>query len=130
MRLEAADLSVGYPGHVVGKSISLALDTGEVLGLLGPNGAGKTTLFRTLLGLQRPLSGAVMIDGQPLGRLRRLGIGRVVQAEPGERPEPWPGRAAGGGGGERWPIKRVGTPGAGVPVPVLPGQADSARPRR
>jgi iron complex transport system ATP-binding protein len=82
MRLEAADLTIGYPGHVVGKGISLALDAGEVLGLLGPNGAGKTTLFRTLLGLQRPLGGAVMIDGQPLGRLRPAEIARRLAYVP------------------------------------------------
>jgi len=82
MRLEAADLTIGYPGHVVSKGISLALDTGEVLGLLGPNGAGKTTLFRTLLGLQRPLGGAVMIDGQPLGRLWPAEIARRLAYVP------------------------------------------------
>ncbi len=76
MRLEAVDLAIGYPGHPVGKGISLALDTGEILALLGPNGAGKTTLFRTLLGLQRPLGGAVMIDGKPLDRLRPAEIAR------------------------------------------------------
>src|ERR1700684_1429266 len=70
MHLEARDLSIGYPGRLVGSGISLALDPGEVLCLLGPNGAGKTTLFRTLLGLQRPLGGVVAIDGIPLDRLR------------------------------------------------------------
>jgi iron complex transport system ATP-binding protein len=82
MRLEAVDLAVGYPGHTVGKGISLALDTGEVLGLLGPNGAGKTTLFRTLLGLQRPLAGAAMIGGEPLDRLRPAEIARRIAYVP------------------------------------------------
>jgi iron complex transport system ATP-binding protein len=82
MRLEAVDLAIGYPGHTVGKAISLALDTGEVLGLLGPNGAGKTTLFRTLLGLQRPLGGVATIDGQPLDRLRPAEIARRVAYVP------------------------------------------------
>jgi iron complex transport system ATP-binding protein len=82
MRLEAVDLAVGYPGRPVGKGISLALDTGEILGLLGPNGAGKTTLFRTLLGLQRPLGGAVMVDGEPLGRLRPADIARRLAYVP------------------------------------------------
>jgi len=82
MRLEAVDLAIGYPGHIVGKGISLALDTGEVLGLLGPNGAGKTTLFRTLLGLQRPLGGVAMIDGEPLDRLRPAEIARRMAYVP------------------------------------------------
>ena len=82
MRLEAFDLSIGFPGHLVGSGISLALDTGEVLCLLGPNGAGKTTLFRTLLGLQRPLSGFAAIDGKPLDRLRPAEIAQRMAYVP------------------------------------------------
>jgi iron complex transport system ATP-binding protein len=37
-----------------------------VLALLGPNGSGKTTLLKTLLGILKPLSGDVLIDGRPL----------------------------------------------------------------
>jgi len=70
MRLTADNLSVGYGDRVIGSGISLSVVPGEVLCLLGPNGAGKTTLFRTLLGLQPPLSGAVAIDGVPLEFLR------------------------------------------------------------
>jgi iron complex transport system ATP-binding protein len=82
MQLEAVDLAIGYPGHLVGSGISLTLDTGEVLGLLGPNGAGKTTLFRTLLGLQRPLGGVARIDGAPLDRLRPAEIARRMAYVP------------------------------------------------
>lgn len=82
MRLEALDLAIGYRGHAVGKGISLVLESGEVMGLLGPNGAGKTTLFRTLLGLQRPLGGIVMIDGEPLEGLRPAEIARRMAYVP------------------------------------------------
>jgi iron complex transport system ATP-binding protein len=82
MRLEARDLSIGYPGRLVGSGISLALDPGEVLCLLGPNGAGKTTLFRTLLGLQRPLAGTVMVDARPLGRLSPAQIAKCMAYVP------------------------------------------------
>ena len=39
------------------------MPTGEVFGFLGPNGAGKSTTIRTLLGLQRPTSGAARVLG-------------------------------------------------------------------
>lgn len=64
--LEATDLSVGYPGRVVGSGLSLALQGGEVLALLGPNGCGKTTLLKTLLGLLPALAGTVQLQGRAL----------------------------------------------------------------
>lgn len=64
--LEATDLSVGYPGRVVGTGLSLSMTGGEVLALLGPNGCGKTTLLKTLLGLQPALGGTVQLQGRTL----------------------------------------------------------------
>jgi iron complex transport system ATP-binding protein len=82
MRLETRDLAIGYPGHLVGRDIALALEPGEILCLLGPNGAGKTTLFRTLLGLQPPLGGVVLIDGTPLTALAPAEIARRLAYVP------------------------------------------------
>jgi zinc/manganese transport system ATP-binding protein len=50
-------------GRHVLTEIDFSIAAGEFTGLIGANGAGKTTLFRVILGLQRPTSGKVRIDG-------------------------------------------------------------------
>src|SRR5215510_4829366 len=87
MKLTIESLAFGYRGHIVGQSVSFALDAGEVLCLLGPNGAGKTTLFKTILGLVEPLDGAILADGAAIHRWSRQNLARlfgyVPQAQPG-----------------------------------------------
>jgi iron complex transport system ATP-binding protein len=90
MRLEARALAFGYPGHPVGRDVSMSVSTGEVVCLLGPNGGGKTTLFKTLLGLLHPQGGAVMLDGaditgHPARHLART-VSYVPQAHEGYFP--------------------------------------------
>jgi len=82
MSLCASALDFGYPGHVVGRGLDLALAPGEVLCVLGPNGAGKSTLFRTLLGLLPPLGGRVSAGGRDLASLTRAEIAREVAYVP------------------------------------------------
>lgn len=58
------DLTKRYRnGTLANDSISLSLEPGEVYGLLGPNGAGKTTLVRQVLGLLKPTSGTIEVNG-------------------------------------------------------------------
>lgn len=64
--LQAVDLAIGYPGHLVGSGFSLTIQTGQVMALLGPNGGGKSTLLKTLLGLIPAKGGRVELDGRPL----------------------------------------------------------------
>jgi ABC-2 type transport system ATP-binding protein len=57
--------------------LSLTVGSGEVVGLIGPNGAGKTTTLRCIVGIHRPTSGTVTIDGHdvvtsPVEAKRRL----------------------------------------------------------
>lgn len=66
MSLEVKNLSFAYGSHQVLRSISFSLEKGQVLSVLGPNGVGKSTLFQCILGLQKPQSGQILVDGQPV----------------------------------------------------------------
>ena len=81
-RLEGIALGYGYPGHPVGRDVSIALSAGEIVCLLGPNGGGKSTLFRTLLGLLPAQGGEVRLDGDPLASLSRAAIAKRVSYVP------------------------------------------------
>lgn len=69
-------------GRIVLDDVSLALADGDLAALLGANGAGKTTLLRILLGLQHPGSGQVLLDGRPLGTIRRAAIAQRLAYVP------------------------------------------------
>jgi len=65
-KLQAVELSKSYRGRKVVDNVNLEIAEGEVVGLLGPNGAGKTTTFYILVGLARPDSGRVLLDGEDI----------------------------------------------------------------
>ncbi len=82
--LSVVSLAKSYDKRPVLTDVSLSVARGEVVGLLGPNGAGKTTCFYSVMGLVKPDSGRIMLDGEEITRLpmyRRavLGIGYLPQ---------------------------------------------------
>jgi branched-chain amino acid transport system ATP-binding protein len=82
--LEVERLNVAYGRAHVLFDLDLALARGEVLALLGRNGAGKSTTLKAIIGLLRPLSGAIRfqgarIDGSASHAIARLGIGYVPE---------------------------------------------------
>lgn len=62
--LKTTDLVKSYKKREVVKKVSIDVKRGEIVGLLGPNGAGKTTTFYMVVGLTRPDSGQVLLDGE------------------------------------------------------------------
>jgi lipopolysaccharide export system ATP-binding protein len=84
LELATDHLRKTYRGRVAVDDVSFTVTQGEVVGLLGPNGAGKTTSFYMVVGLVRPNSGRVMLDGEdithlPIYRRARAGIGYLAQ---------------------------------------------------
>ena len=53
------DLALGYESHAILEHLNFSVNAGDYLCIVGENGSGKSTLMRTMLGLQRPLGGAI-----------------------------------------------------------------------
>ena len=82
--LEVRSIAKAYDNRAVLHDVSLSVSRGEVVGLLGPNGAGKTTTFYSVMGLVRPDSGRIYLDGEditslPMYRRAILGLGYLPQ---------------------------------------------------
>jgi iron complex transport system ATP-binding protein len=68
--IQTKRLSIGYPrkgaGNPLFENLNLILKEGEFTCFMGANGIGKSTLIRTLAGLQKPISGDILIDNKDL----------------------------------------------------------------
>jgi ABC-2 type transport system ATP-binding protein len=67
--IKADHLTKHYGATVAVDGVSFTVQPGRVTGFLGPNGAGKSTTMRMILGLDRPTSGTVTVNGSPYGEL-------------------------------------------------------------
>jgi ABC-2 type transport system ATP-binding protein len=67
--IEAQGLTKRYGDTLAVDHLSFTVEPGRITGFLGPNGAGKTTTMRLILGLDRPTSGTVTVNGKPFSRL-------------------------------------------------------------
>jgi iron complex transport system ATP-binding protein len=67
MKLQAQKLNIGYGSDkIIFPDISFVADEGEMIALLGVNGIGKSTLLRTISGLQKSVSGNMLVGEKPL----------------------------------------------------------------
>ncbi|PFG33358.1 metal ABC transporter ATP-binding protein [Sanguibacter antarcticus] len=76
------DVTVHYGDVLALDHVTLDIAPGRVCGLVGMNGSGKSTLFKTIMGIVRPDSGTVLLDGAPPSEARTAGrLGYVPQSE-------------------------------------------------
>jgi ABC-type branched-subunit amino acid transport system ATPase component len=82
--LEMRNVTRRFGGLRAVKSVSLAMNAGEILFIIGPNGAGKTTVFNLISGFLHPNEGTILFQGKDISKMApdraaRLGIGRTFQ---------------------------------------------------
>ncbi|TVS05083.1 MAG: urea ABC transporter ATP-binding subunit UrtE [Cyanobium sp. PLM2.Bin73] len=82
--LEIQEVNTYYGESHILRDVDLTVNSGEMVCLIGRNGVGKTTLLKSLIGLLRPRSGTVLLEGKPIDRMAphqraRAGVGYVPQ---------------------------------------------------
>lgn len=60
------DIEKRYARNYVLKKVSFEIEPGKITAIVGPNGSGKTTIIKSILGLVKPDSGNISIDGKPI----------------------------------------------------------------
>jgi len=94
MILQLQNVSKRFGGLKAVNDVSMAVESGEIVGLIGPNGAGKTTMMNLISGALKPDSGKILFDGMDITgkdsyQICRYGINRTYQI-----PRPFPGMTA------------------------------------
>ncbi len=80
--LTIQNLSLGYDSHAIAEGLNFAVSKGDYLCIVGENGSGKTTLMKTLLHLQSPLSGQILVgDGLKSNEIGYLPQQTIVQKD-------------------------------------------------
>ncbi|GMU51209.1 MAG: hypothetical protein AMXMBFR33_03550 [Candidatus Xenobia bacterium] len=82
----ARNLTVAFSGREILSNVSFEVPRGQTLAVMGLSGVGKSTTLRCLVGLQKPTSGTVLVNGRDISELRpnewnelRLRVGMVFQ---------------------------------------------------
>ena len=76
------DLAFGYDAHSIVEGLNFTVNSGDYLCIVGENGSGKTTLMKTLLNLQEPVSGRILIgDGLKKNEIGYLPQQTVIQKD-------------------------------------------------
>ncbi|MFE0103074.1 ABC transporter ATP-binding protein [Streptomyces sp. NPDC059009] len=81
--IDVQHLTQRYGATLAVDGLTFRVEPGRVTGFLGPNGAGKSTTMRAMIGLERPASGRVLIDGRPYAAIPQplRTVGALLEAK-------------------------------------------------
>ena len=82
MILKTTDLCKNFKGQMAVNNVSLNIQKNSVYGLLGPNGAGKSTILKMIVGILKPSSGSIEMDGHAWSRADLQDIGALIEMPP------------------------------------------------
>jgi phospholipid/cholesterol/gamma-HCH transport system ATP-binding protein len=77
--IQARNLFLGYEGTAILEDVNFDVADGEILSILGGSGCGKSTLLRHMIGLQRPISGSILMDGVDIATCPDETLSRVMR---------------------------------------------------
>ena len=76
--LSTSNLSIGYQSkkekNIIAENLNLTFEEGKLISLVGGNGIGKSTLLRTIIGIQKPLAGTVMLKKKEIHNYESLAL--------------------------------------------------------
>ncbi len=75
--IEVNNFRKSYGKKVVHKNVTFKVEEGHCIGLIGGSGAGKSVILRSLIGLEKPDSGEIWIEGQEISKFREKDLGEI-----------------------------------------------------
>ncbi len=75
--IKLVEVTKSFNSQVVLNRLNLEVPEGEITAVIGPSGEGKSVLLKHMIGLLKPDSGQVFVDGEEITRLGREGLNRV-----------------------------------------------------
>lgn len=75
--IKLVDVNMSFRDRIVLKNINLEIAKGESMVIIGPSGSGKSTLLRLMVGLLKPTSGQIWINGQEISKLKEDRLNEV-----------------------------------------------------
>ena len=76
--IELKELTLGYGQRTLLEVVNARMTSGQLIALLGRNGAGKSTLLRAMMGLEKPQSGEIILQGKKIASLKPEKLARSI----------------------------------------------------